>query len=56
MVIEIPEPKDKIITTRQVVYYAKCPLCKKEIAGRGIKGYEYNMKRHFYDKHSEEND
>ena len=51
MDIKIPKPKNKIVTSRQVIYYAVCPICKKEIAGRGLKGYEYNFKRHMQDKH-----
>ena len=51
----IPKPiRKEIRTTQMVVYYCKCPICKKEIAGRGLKGYEYNLKRHMEDKHKEQ--
>jgi len=48
------KPLKKIITTKQEIYYSKCPICSKEIAGRGIKGYRYNLLRHMQDKHKEE--
>jgi len=46
------EIKKRIITNTMIIYYSKCPLCEKDIAGRGEKGYKYNLKRHMEDKHS----
>jgi len=48
------KPLKRIKTTRQEIYYQKCPYCDREISGNGISGFEYNLRRHIKEKHPEE--
>lgn len=48
------EPMKRIITTLQEIYYDKCDVCGKEIAGKGVAGFRSNMSRHMREIHGVE--